>query len=106
MYGMNIKELTALVTSPANSLFSPRLLANLYTYAFAHTYICIYAYLYVPISLLVSMVYVWKAVKGSSRVYLEAYTSILMVQKEKLVSQLSCSYYIVAPLNAERSFYP
>ena len=27
-----------------------------------------------------------QAVKGCSRVYLEAYTSILMVQKEKLVS--------------------
>ena len=28
-----------------------------------------------------------KAVKGCSRVYLEAYTSILMVQKERLVSR-------------------
>lgn len=28
-----------------------------------------------------------QAVKGCSRVYLEAYTSILMVQKEKLVSE-------------------
>ena len=29
-----------------------------------------------------------QAVKGSSRVYLEAYTSILMVQKERLVCAL------------------
>jgi len=29
--------------------------------------------------------YLWQAIKSSTRVYLEAYTSILMIEKERLV---------------------
>ena len=35
-----------------------------------------------------------QAVKGCSRVYLEAYTSILMIQKEKLVSTRTSSAHM------------
>ncbi len=43
------------------------------------------------------MIYL-QAVKGSTRVYLEAYTSILMVQKERLVCSL-----ILCSSHTERS---
>ena len=41
-----------------------------------------------PSCLLASLPDFWQAVKGSARVYLEAYTSILMIAKDRLVRKL------------------
>ena len=43
-----------------------------------------------------------EAVKSCSRVYLEAYTSILMVNKDRLVSPSSYSFSLTAHMRARK----